>query len=263
MDKLDITHAPLFIRSIRGAFKGFSRRQDQVVHCSSRGSDALCYIITGSCQYIFEDGEELFVSAGQILYLAGSAVYKIIVRSASFTYIFCDYFFDTDEPRKSAVFTPERPSEAENLFNRLLLTLKGTSHNAFCRSMSLLYEIYGMLRPEDDRAYLGTSATQRIEAAAETIRRRFQNPGLSITALAEQAKVSEVYFRKLFQVRWGMSPSRYLQYVRLEHAKKLLRYPFLSLEECARQSGFSSHSYFCRILRQEVGTTPSQYRKLT
>ena len=73
--------------------------------------------------------------------------------------------------------------------------------------------------------------------------------------------MSQVYFRKLFREAWGCTPSQYAVSVRLQRAKALMEYPFLTLEECAEQSGFSSLQYFCKVFKKEVGTTPSKYRK--
>ncbi|MBE6651758.1 MAG: helix-turn-helix transcriptional regulator [Ruminococcaceae bacterium] len=89
----------------------------------------------------------------------------------------------------------------------------------------------------------------------------FNLPEFSITLLAERIEMSEVYLRKLFRAQYGISPSKYLISVRLKNAKKLMKYPFLTLEECALQSGFSSLQYFCRLFKKETGISPGKYRK--
>lgn len=260
MEKIDISRTPLPIDRICGVLKRTNRQVNVKNHIPGRPSDALCYILEGSCDYFFDDGEKFSVSSGQILYLANGAVYDMIVQSSSYSFIFCNFFFVTDQPRKSAVYTPTRASDAENLFKRLLYSWNGGVHDAFFRGMSLLYEIYGLFGT-GGRSYITTNQAKYIESAENAIRRHFQNPDLSISSLAEQAGVSEVYFRKIFQARWGISPSRYLLSVRLEHAKELLSDRGLTVEECACQCGFNSTSYFCRIFRREVGTTPAQYRR--
>ena len=47
----------------------------------------------------------------------------------------------------------------------------------------------------------------------------------------------------------------------VKKAKELLEYPFMSTEECARQSGFLSLEYFCREFKKATGITPAEYRK--
>ena len=73
--------------------------------------------------------------------------------------------------------------------------------------------------------------------------------------------MSEVYFRKLFKNEYGQSPSQYMAAVRLRKAIELMRYPFMYVEECAVQSGFSSQQYFSRVFKKNIGDTPAHYRK--
>ena len=96
----------------------------------------------------------------------------------------------------------------------------------------------------------------------EYIDTHYSDKELSISLLAGLIDMSEVYFRKLFKTEMGISPSKYILSVRLKKAKQLMRcYPFLTLEECAMQSGFSSLHYFSRVFRSEFGINASKYRK--
>jgi AraC-like DNA-binding protein len=89
----------------------------------------------------------------------------------------------------------------------------------------------------------------------------FSNLDLTVTMLAEKMGISEVYLRKLFKAQYGISPSKYMISVRLKNAQKLMKYPFLTLDECALQSGFSSLQYFCRLFKKTTGISPGKYRK--
>jgi AraC family transcriptional regulator of arabinose operon len=40
-----------------------------------------------------------------------------------------------------------------------------------------------------------------------------------------------------------------------------MEYPFLSLEECAKRSGFSSCQYFYKVFKAHFGVTPAKYKK--
>ena len=108
--------------------------------------------------------------------------------------------------------------------------------------------------------YAERTADNKIVSAKEYIDANFADITLSVTALAEQAGMSDVYFRKLFKKNYHMSPSQYIRIARIKAAKKLLHYNFLTLEECSIQSGFSSVQYFCRVFKKETGMTPSEYK---
>jgi two-component system response regulator YesN len=97
--------------------------------------------------------------------------------------------------------------------------------------------------------------------SADYIKSNFKDLSLSVETLAEIQGISEVYFRRLFKKQYGISPSQYIITTRIEHAKSLIKHSFLSLEECAVQSGFSSVQYFCRVFKKVTGMTPTEYRK--
>ena len=127
--------------------------------------------------------------------------------------------------------------------------------------MSILYGIYSILQQDAHKKYLGKNKENKAAEAMRYIDENFTLPEFSISLLAEKIGMSEVYIRKLFKAQYGISPSKYLISIRLENAKKLMKYPFLTLEECALQSGFSSLQYFCRLFKKETGISPGKYKK--
>ena len=80
--------------------------------------------------------------------------------------------------------------------------------------------------------------------------------------IAKKLGITEVYFRKLFQAAYNVSPSQYMIYARIERAKNLMETSGFSMEDCALQSGFSSVQYFNRAFKKVTGFTPATYRKL-
>ena len=84
---------------------------------------------------------------------------------------------------------------------------------------------------------------------------------MNVSAIAERFLMSEVYMRKIFKNKYGRSPIEYITFVRLMRARELIGYQFVSLEECAKQSGFSSLQYFSRVFKKEFGITPASYRR--
>lgn len=59
----------------------------------------------------------------------------------------------------------------------------------------------------------------------------------------------------------GMSPTDYVNRIRMEHAAMLLSDRRLSVEEVAADCGLANLSYFYRLFRAHYGTTPSDYRR--
>lgn len=149
----------------------------------------------------------------------------------------------------------------DGLFANLLNCYQIGSIASRAECMSVLYRIYSLLFKCTEQGALANNQSDRISAAKRYIDEHYSEVSLSIASLAEQAGISEVYFRKLFHEKYHISPVKYLITARLSNAKKLMRYAFLSIEDCALQSGFSSAQYFCRAFKKELGISPGEYKK--
>jgi AraC-like DNA-binding protein len=66
----------------------------------------------------------------------------------------------------------------------------------------------------------------------------------------------ERYFKKLFQV----TPSQYIQKVRVEKAIELLKENF-SITEISSRCGYADHSAFTRQFKQVLGMPPSEFKQ--
>lgn len=58
----------------------------------------------------------------------------------------------------------------------------------------------------------------------------------------------------------GLTPSEYINRIRIEHAAQLLRSDEASIDDVVRECGFENTSYFYRLFRRQFGTTPKAYR---
>lgn len=84
---------------------------------------------------------------------------------------------------------------------------------------------------------------------------------IDIRALAGSLHVSQQYLTRLFKASVGMPPVRYVNKVRVAHAKELIRTTHDNLSHIAFQTGFENIYYFSRIFRQFEGMSPSGYRQ--
>lgn len=257
---IDISNKNLYITKIHTVITSDMLRNGKLRYINNRHSDCLVYILHGSCTYESEGNPSFTVHEGDILYLSKGAVYTMDILSEKYNVIFCDFDFEDGQMRKCDVYSPKNVSDAENLFRKLLKCYTYPSENSFTECMSILYKIYGIILISVNSRYIGSNIKKKMSKIKDYIDANYKNSSISVTFLAQNADISEVYLRKLFKSMYGISPSKYIVSARIKNAKKLMKYPFLSLEECALQSGFSSLQYFCRVFKKSTGTTPAKYR---
>jgi AraC-like DNA-binding protein len=77
--------------------------------------------------------------------------------------------------------------------------------------------------------------------------------------MAKLCNISCVYFRRIFANAFGLSPIKYVNNLKIERAKELLRSRLYSVTEVCEIAGFSDPAYFCRLFKKEVGVTPSEF----
>ena len=261
MKKTDIMQENLCIQKIITVIQGKNPIHHKLLTVKSRHSDAFVYVISGSCTYRFDDKTEFKVTAGDVFYLPYQSIYTMYIHTDDYKFIFCDFEFTEPSARRGALYSHQDLKNVDSLFFKLLNRYRSSVKNSYMECMSILYSIYGMLQQDTQKSYLGKSKERNMIAAVHYIDENFNLPEFSISQLAEKIGTSEVYLRKLFRAQYGISPSKYLISVRIKNAKKLMKYPFLTLEECALQSGFSSLQYFCRLFKKETGNSPGKYRK--
>jgi len=100
----------------------------------------------------------------------------------------------------------------------------------------------------------------RILTAQQYLERHFQE-SLSIRSIAEDIGMSPRNFTRRFKAATGDNPTAYLQRVRIEVARELLRTTALTIAEISEKTGFSDASYFSRTFNRYAGKKPNQYRQ--
>lgn len=78
--------------------------------------------------------------------------------------------------------------------------------------------------------------------------------------IAESLHLSKYYLSRLFQRETGGSLSEYIIARRIKQACRLLYSSSLSIEHIAAAVGYPNVSYFIRLFKKVMGTTPLQYR---
>ncbi|MEU3293751.1 GlxA family transcriptional regulator [Streptomyces longwoodensis] len=118
----------------------------------------------------------------------------------------------------------------------------------------------------------GNQAQFSAQLAAQTARRDplrevqrwiTEHPAddLSVEALAARARLSPRHFARAFRDETGTTPGRYVDRVRLEHARRLLEDTADGVEEISRASGYGTPEAMRRAFVKALGTPPAEYRR--
>src|SRR5699024_7990423 len=83
---------------------------------------------------------------------------------------------------------------------------------------------------------------------------------LSMTELATHFNYSHSYLGKKFRSDTGKSYHTYLNEIRIEEAKILLKESSFYIYEISERVGFSNPDYFHKKFKEKVGQSPKQYR---
>ena len=83
---------------------------------------------------------------------------------------------------------------------------------------------------------------------------------ITIEALAKQVFISRVQLYRKIKAMTGLSPSQFIEGIRLSKAAQLLKHSPLSISEIAYDVGFSDPKYFSRQFVKAFGKTPSTFR---
>lgn len=97
----------------------------------------------------------------------------------------------------------------------------------------------------------------------ETIRKYIhRNYAEDITGqgLAERFFISPSYLSHCFKQRMGIGISQYLEKVRIERAKALMRAGYRA-KKAGEMVGYTDASYFTRVFKRSMGLTPTQYAR--
>ncbi len=101
---------------------------------------------------------------------------------------------------------------------------------------------------------------QKITAWVES--KNFLGTQFTIDELAAALDTNKNYLSYYINERYGMNFSAWVSSLRVEEAKRLMtENPERKLEDIAHQVGFSSPSYFSKVFSQNVGLSPTLWKK--
>lgn len=257
---------------------------------SGVGSLSFKFAIQGESRYRV-DNRYLLADNSNFLVLNHGQPYEVEIESRVVTETFCVFF---GQPLVSDVIwnrgsTPERRLEVDahsyspEFFqgtrgvSRSLLThldtlrrLMKTGADAECVKEELhlfLADLIGLdnerFNQADRLVFLKKSTRdellKRLLIARDYACAMYHRP-VTLEELANVACLSPNHLLRSFKQLYGSSPIQYLNWVRLQKAKMLLKQSNFSIQEVCNGIGYSSLGTFSSTFKRSTGLTPTEFR---
>ena len=255
-----ILNNELYIHSILSVVqKQYIRNEFSEPDINIRKEDLFVCVLEGESLYHFESGTH-HLRPGDVIFLPCGCRYHREILSDYYQTILVYFHFSKDP---EYLLTPSIFPSIQGLdLEFVKLSSKWNSRGLCTQSecVCLLYGIYMRLIRSETAAYLPGTKRELFESAVQRLISNYALEDFSLSALAAQAEMSEVHFRRCFKQIYHVSPQQYLTELRLTRAKELLQFDVTPVTDIARESGFADPCYFSRIFKQKTGYAPSEYR---
>ncbi|WP_342571030.1 AraC family transcriptional regulator [Paenibacillus sp. FSL R5-0749] len=115
---------------------------------------------------------------------------------------------------------------------------------------------------QDLKAHSASSSVMlhpHAEAIMQWIEQHYHEP-FRLDHIADTLHLSPYHLSHVFKKATGTTIVAYAQATRIRHACVLLTRSSLTVPEIGHRVGMTSPSYFCKVFRSVIGSTPHQYR---
>lgn len=170
-------------------------------------------------------------------------------------------------PMDYQIFSQDIPWQAEVLsLMREMMAAQEKASDVELVNSYLIQKIWHILYQNTDIEHMGkkenysASSQARLQLMMQYIHQKFAY-NISLSDIADQAKVSKSTALNLFQRYLGISPVTYLINYRLQEAAKLLASTEKKVTVISKDTGFDNVDYFCKAFKKYYKLTPTEYRK--
>ena len=244
----------------------------------------LMYVYRGSCINHFKENT-ITIQEGEMLLLNPNTahcpetlsdddcVFNIMFRQDFFQYsldillkdntLFSSFFtecmFQSNIARDYLFFLPDKLST--DTVRRLIIEYfkKQSCYKAV--TQSLLVELFAYLSRHSKNSFsLPKNSHERLMIKIITYIQ--ESPGeITLQKVSEQFQYSTAYLSRMIKQHTGKNFSEIVRDCRLSKAKYYLESSYLSIIDIALMLGFNDVSHFYKVFKEQIGCTPSEYRK--
>lgn len=97
--------------------------------------------------------------------------------------------------------------------------------------------------------------------ARQIVESNLANTAFNVDDFCQKIGMSHSQLHRKLVALTGYSTNKFIRFIRLSHAKKLLKQEDIIIADVAFATGFADPAYFARVFRKEFGVTPRVYRE--
>ena len=210
----------------------------------------------GEKTYCFSDGKVMQTNSWYLFYLPKGSSYEVKVQKSGGCYAIN---FDADISDTPFAVKLRNVDTVRKRFNTACNEWKINTAAKYSSSMTAIYEAIYQIQKELKHQYMGSDKFDMIKNAVDEIDTNFTCSDINITDLSNMCGMSEVYFRRIFTQRFGVSPKEYIIQKRMEYAKRLLLSGEFGVSEIAELCGYAEPCHFSREFKKRTGVSPKEY----
>ena len=240
------------------------------------------YVETGTVYFGISD-KQFALSEGQGVFINSKILHRYFSQGNAIVpnFVLMPYFIAAQDsliyqkyvlpimasPMDYQIFSSDIPWQAQALsLMREMMAAQEKALDVELVNSYLIQKIWHILYQNTDVEHMGkkenysASSQARLQLMMQYIHQKFAY-NISLSDIADQAKVSKSTALNLFQRYLGISPVTYLINYRLQEAAKLLASTEKKVTVISKDTGFDSVDYFCKAFKKYYKLTPTEYRK--
>lgn len=204
-------------------------------------------------------GKKYQMQPDTLLYLPKGVDNRDYSISVAKEVLLYNIYFDTDVPLPDhPIQLTAKTGEIKQLFEKLYRTWVSKSESFYYKSIRYTYKIFELLRRQQ-LAYTHTKGSFHLLPSEEYMFAHYCDRKFDYGELTRLSRLSYSYFKKLFIQKYGVSPVRQVNRMRIQRACELLESGRFTVGQIAEICGFENTYYFSTVFKNHTGVSPKNY----
>lgn len=220
------------------------------------------YLQSGEVEFETSDGRKILVSAGEILYLPHNVSYVSHWTKSDCGWYYSIEFILNSKANSIITFSDNIQIVSKTNFETYKQTVQemynvwnNGAPGHWMRCCELFFSFLQLLIKKNESTNLDNSLAP-IRKGIDYLENNYTKD-ITTKQLADLCNMSESNFRRLFHNYSELSPISYRNWLRMKHAKELLKTGLYSVSEAATIVNIDDPFYFNKMFKHYFNTAPS------